>query len=457
MLFFENSFVFNKYKQQGDYLQLPPVHDEPIYARMTNKSTLKQRGQLAWNSFTNDVWVLDEQVRQMDDPEWGKELDKCRDADALRGTVEKHNQSVSFWNDRWIVNAQEKDASWKDCRTDNTTCILAARRRDVKTYNFNYLKCRTNIHKFVSAASGTTKHKKGMISSINPCLYVSKDSIVKLTINIAPELMLYNGSRGRVVDVIYEPSDNGYKKNGTQNAMIIVDFKEYVGPPLWAGAPKTWVAIDRSTLNCDSHCCSQTGYPLMVGKADSIHCSQGMTIGAGKEFERVLVKWSSAMENAIGPGLFYVAASRCKCKENVAFEEKLSRACIGSIAMSTRFKETKTQDERLRAAAEQQRTARKVEFVRLNRNDQIEYGSREDLKLRMHWFYKTCQKKHALPNPNERTAGSVPLPPKTKIIYDCLEQWRASFEKEFQFDLNAPLTDRVSFVARTRGSGRGGR
>ena len=125
--------------------------------------------------------------------------------------------------------------------------------------------------------------------------------------------------------------------------------------------------------------------------------------------------------------------------------------------MSTRFKETKAQDERLRAKAEQQRTARKVEFVRLNRNDQIEYGSREDLKLRMHWFYKTCQKTHALPNPNERTAGSVPLPPKKKIIYDCLEQWRASFGKEFQFDLNAPLTDRVSFVARTRGSGRGGR
>ena len=142
----------------------------------------------------------------------------------------------------------------------------------------------------------------------------------------------------------------------------------------------------------------------MVGKADSIHCSQGMTIGAGKEFERVLVKWSSAMENAIGPGLFYVAASRCKCKENVAFEEKLSRACIGSIAMSTRFKETKAQDERLRAKAEQQRTARKVEFVRLNRNDQIEYGSREDLKLRMHLVLQNVPKNTRSAKPERKNS-----------------------------------------------------
>jgi hypothetical protein len=430
------------YLVQGDFLQLPPVCDDPIYANLQSKPALKQLGQTIWELFLKDVWVLDKMVRQDPNSKWAVELDKLRDEHQLHGTEPNTRANLDFWNNLWVGR---KKGEWKDAETDNKTCILCAQRRDVVQYNTKYLESRKNIHKFVvNATTGSKKHVKGMISLINPCLYVSKGSIVKLTRNIAPELMLYNGSRGNVVDVVYSPDENGYHCDGMQNAFIIVDFKEYVGPPMWKGAPATWVAIERCTLKCENKCCSRTGYPLMVGKADSIHCSQGMTIGDGQQFERVLGKWSGEMEKKIGPGLFYVFASRCKSIDNVALVDQMTRSDLRSIASTHGFLATKTQDEKLRRLARVQKEARKLQYKTDNPKDHIELGSIEDLKVRMHWFYTTCKEKYAL---NGKTGTEVTT--KERIAHACLDQWKESFVTHMQFDFeDQPVQRRDNAVRR---------
>ena len=178
----------------------------------------------------------------------------------------------------------------------------------------------------------------------------------------------------------------------------------------------------------------------MVGKADSIHCSQGMTIGKGQQFERVLGKWSGQMEKKIGPGLFYVFASRCKSVDNIALHDKLSMQCVQSIASTDRFKTTLHQDQKHRHYAKEHRLKRIQKFATLNPHDPATLGSKEDLKLRMHWLYTTCKEIHKPATHTDTNSHS----PMRAEVNKCLAQWRQSFLNEFRFDF-----DEVNLVPRT--------
>jgi hypothetical protein len=48
----------------------------------------------------------------------------------------------------------------------------------------------------------------------------------------------------------------------------------------------THVPIPLVTRRCEINCCSMTAIPLQVCKALSIHKSQGMTVGEGKQFKK---------------------------------------------------------------------------------------------------------------------------------------------------------------------------
>jgi hypothetical protein len=143
---------------------------------------------------------------------------------------------------------------------------------------------------------------------------------IKLTTNICPELMLCNGSRGVIVDIIY-PGDSGYvppprqvEADGEDSQqqpvfpIVIVDFPDYCGPRLLtdeveAAAHPTLVPIVARALPCDSKCCTRFGLPLVCGKADTVHSAQGITIGRGHALERCLLVWNAKMESR-WPGIF---------------------------------------------------------------------------------------------------------------------------------------------------------
>ena len=430
-------------------MQLPPVNDNQIFDNMQHKSDLCQLGKAAWDVFKKDVYVLDQPVRQDANSVWGKQIQKLRSADELHGDKTKEAASLAFWNSR--CHKRLDSDVWGNALVDNVTCVLAAKRVDVQRFNVAYLNARVDVHKFISTGHGN--HKEGMIKLVNTALCVSKDSIVKLTTNLNPEYNLYNGSRGTVVDIVYDPTDaehgTGYRKDGTQYATIIVDFKEYTGPVLWTGAPRTWVAIQRVGMNCDDkrRCCERVGYPLQVGKADSIHCSQGMTCGEGEQFARVLGLWSGLMEQKIGPGLSYVLASRCKKMENFALSQPFSTSELKQIATGRKFAKIKAHDEALRSLARGQKKSRANAFRQTsvkstdsrNSTSKIELGSQEDFKLRMHWFYKVCREKCGEAN------GEVA---KNIEIQACLAQWRASCLSTTGFDLDIPYTKRQTRVVR---------
>jgi hypothetical protein len=80
--------------------------------------------------------------------------------------------------------------------------------------------------------------KEGMMKSI-PCHgYYALGQMVKLTLNIVPELGLFNGARGTVRDIVY-PDGGGYVPACSANSVvphIIVEFAGYTGPCLFDAA-----------------------------------------------------------------------------------------------------------------------------------------------------------------------------------------------------------------------------
>ena len=82
----------------------------------------------------------------------------------------------------------------------------------------------------------------------------------------------------------------------------------------------------------------RNGFPLQVGKADTIHSSQGITAGEDEQISDIVIEgWEIKWENR-WPGCFYVAVSRVKERHNLFFSTPLDGRSLASIGKSKVFK-----------------------------------------------------------------------------------------------------------------------
>jgi hypothetical protein len=80
------------------------------------------------------------------------------------------------------------------------------------------------------------------------------------------------------------------------------------------------IPIPRTTTPYEKNCCSISALPLQIYRALTIHKSQGMTVGEGEQFEKVIVYLP---DNARTPGLPLVACSRSKKATDFAIGNNL--------------------------------------------------------------------------------------------------------------------------------------
>lgn len=150
---------------------------------------------------------------------------------------------------------------------------------------------------------------------------------VMLTKNLDVVGGLANGTRGRVVDIIFDPTENSECWNGIVQC-IVVDFEDYTGEDLVKAPRGDGVAIFRSEDKMYNESTDKffrvKKFPLSLMYAMTFHKSQGQTLDRG---------CISLDEHEMSACLTYVALSRFKTFESIMIldsdEIKARRLTVG--------------------------------------------------------------------------------------------------------------------------------
>ncbi|KAL7554626.1 hypothetical protein ACHAWF_018133 [Thalassiosira exigua] len=178
---------------------------------------------------------------------------------------------------------------------------------------------------------------------------------VMLTHNYIVEHHLMNGAVGECKGIYYSHPDGPAMEEPNFNEYVVCEFPKCTIPDaetLVPGKPGTWVPIAVETLQCEDRCCECRMIPLTVCIALTIHKAQGMTIGLGEFFEKVIVYLPDASQANKSPGLEVVELSRAKRVQDFAIgnpTSSLDRASIRKIGTGRAYEARRRfQDEVLR-------------------------------------------------------------------------------------------------------------
>ena len=156
--------------------------------------------------------------------------------------------------------------------------------------------------------------------------------------NFRPEWGLFNGSIGKVKEIIYAKGKS--PNSGDMPEFILVDFPNYKGPEFIPNHP-TYVPIPAHTAECNYHCCKTTYIPLELCYAKTIHTFQGQNAGpvsqnqAPNAIGRIICDPGTKRFEGQNPGLLYTILSRA----TTLGEDKMSSAVYftGNNATKARF------------------------------------------------------------------------------------------------------------------------
>ena len=293
----------------GDTNQLPPVAKRSTYDTRPPKQGADRLGKFAFHEFINTtdgsesistVVVMEDVLRQSD------EIFKTLLQNMRQGNMDDNDIDIMF--SRVIHNLPDDEKqqflseglhlvpTWKEANAINLEYIKTNLNTPIARYEAKMNTCKTN----------------GKNCCISECNFPLRSLLcvgakVMLLDNSIVEYKLMNGSVGVVKDLCFSnpegtPDDNMY---------VVVDFSESTIPDeqkVITDMPSTYVPIPLVTRRCERNCCSMTAIPLQVCKALSIHKSQGMTVGEGKQFQKVIVYLP--LNGNKCPGMELVATSR---------------------------------------------------------------------------------------------------------------------------------------------------
>ena len=190
-------------------------------------------------------------------------------------------ECMAYFNKRHRTHLQDHadNAAFRSIM-DPDLLVLSCFAKDRQRINTEYFRtledcCRVRAVVTGRHAQSNDGQAVGMCKNIPIACCYAIGMCVKLTVNMCPEHGLCNGSRGKVVDIIY-PSGDGYappplasSDDPTVFPSVIVDCPHYTGHPLLtdgaaAATHPTLVPIVAITRHCNRHCCSREGLPLIL-------------------------------------------------------------------------------------------------------------------------------------------------------------------------------------------------
>jgi len=313
----------------GDFGQLPPVLDLPMYTDKAMCGTISNNGVASYKQF-REVYKLDVVQRQSEDSE---EKRSFRDF-LLRAREGK--PTIDDWKLLRIRFEGNLDRVERDRFLD--AVFLLTKWSDVDRVNIEKLRSLNRPVANILAEHTGRKDAKNADSDVakglEAQLLLAKGSRVMLTANLWTKAGLVNGSMGTVQDILFE-------RQGPSSlpTAVFIKFDHYEGPTITSldGVNVVPIIPIKRTWEKNGTLCSRTQVPLCLAWAITVHKSQGLTLDKAK---------IDIGDREFAAGLTFVAVSRVRSINGICFKhfnfERLER-----IKNCLRLQERKNEEERL--------------------------------------------------------------------------------------------------------------
>jgi ATP-dependent exoDNAse (exonuclease V) alpha subunit len=295
----------------GDFAQLPPVGDTPMYSNKHSgyRTALHAEGHCVFESFKQSI-TLETVYRQAgEEPEQKKFREALLRLRTYSTTEEDYNLfATRFWD---VLSPEEHN------ELDDIIHLLPTR---ASVLEFN---CRRLVAsaKPVLCCKAKHNHKEAQKAKSDDAdglekeILIAEGAKVMLTRNLWTSKGLVNGAQGIVKKVWFKQGSN---PQSHLPAVVFVKFDGYSGPetPGWEGTDPTWVPIVPSVArweNKSGKSLTRTQIPLTMAWGITIHKSQGLTL------EKAVIELGRADFSA---GLSFVAISRVKTLKGLTFRTR---------------------------------------------------------------------------------------------------------------------------------------
>ena len=321
----------------GDFAQLPPVRDSPLFmeleeskkSKSANNQQIAQGYLLFRELFRENTIIFDEIMRQGEDQKEFKEvLDRIASGNFTR-------EDWAYLRERDLNGPNFTPEQRKEIRSKSIK--VCALNQDTVKYNVE------RIYALGTPVAGVKSQNKGKGSGsataneaqgLHSNLIIARECQVLLTSNLWQEAGLTNGARGTVKYIIYEKG----QKPPRLPAMVIVQFDQYIGPSYLENEEKCVpIVIQERNFTKQQVYCTRKMLPMKPGYAISIHSSQGATLHS------VIVNLGP---REFATGLAYVASTRVRKIENIYFDPMPDFRRIAGVKGGKIFKQRVDQDKR---------------------------------------------------------------------------------------------------------------
>lgn len=295
----------------GDFYQLPPVADRPLYSTNIGRAPDQVNGQRLYKRFDQTI-ILDVVMRQQ-----GADQQSIAFRGAL-GRLRVNQANVEDWKLLATRVQANITTSGGDVTLFDTAVRLYAKRAAVQAFNLARLCDSGNPVLIIRACHTGPQAEKvdtdeaGNLAAFLP---LSINSRIMLTENIWTERGLVNGALGIVRDIVWPAGTEDPRQEPPLALLVSFDLYDTEGHGAYiedsGGERLVPVFRSRREWTRSGALCSRTQFPVTLAYAITIHKSQGLSLDCA-----VL----DLSDKDFAPGLTYVAISRVRSLEGLLFE-----------------------------------------------------------------------------------------------------------------------------------------
>ncbi|KPM39851.1 hypothetical protein AK830_g6688 [Neonectria ditissima] len=288
----------------GDFYQLPPVMEKPLYSNANLTTTSELAGRNAYHAFKKTV-ILKQVVRQAGD-------DQADFRNALQ-SLRNNTSTQPHWQ-LLCTRFQALLPITEVAAFDDAPRIYYTNAQ-VKEYNrvhMEKLQSPCVQIKVTNLGAGAADADSSMAGNLHNKLPLCIGAQVMLTENIWTDVGLVNGAIGEVYDLAWNPSVTD--PHNQHPSVVLVRFDRYSGPPCFDDpALAKVVPIYRSSRDFikGSAVCTRTQFPITIAYSMTVHKMQGTTL------DRAVADISL---RDFQSGLTYVTVSRVKTLQGIMFD-----------------------------------------------------------------------------------------------------------------------------------------